>query len=327
MRILRDNGFPIRCGLKFFLIVLVLIALLFAGLFIWTSAKALDIESNYPPVGQFVGSNGKRTHFVDVPAGTDAKLPPVLFVHGASGNLNDQMFAFRAKMEGRARLLFIDRPGHGYSDRGGAGTPELQAKRYKLLLDDLGIEKVVLVGHSLGSASIAAFAVLFPERVKGLVFLAPATHTWPGGVTWYYEVASLPIIGHVFTETLSLPFGMAGIEAGTASVFEPQEVTEGYVEKAAIPLVFRPEVFRNNARDVTGLKAEVEKMSPRYTEIKAPTVVITGDSDDIVLASIHSVGLERDIEGAELIILPGVGHKPDYVATDVAIEAIEKVAK
>ena len=137
-------------------------------------------------------------------------------------------------------MIFIDRPGFGYSDRAGADDPAKQATRYKLLLDQLGIEKAVFVGHSLGAASVAAFAVLYPERVKGLVFVAPATHPWPTGVAWYYRVASLPVIGYIFTETLALPFGRWSLAGGVKSVFTPNEATENYSEKTALPLVLRP---------------------------------------------------------------------------------------
>ena len=56
-------------------------------------------------------------HYIHEPAGPDPDLPPVVFLHGASGNLYDQMAAFRDRLAGRAELLFVDRPGHGWSCR------------------------------------------------------------------------------------------------------------------------------------------------------------------------------------------------------------------
>ena len=312
--------------MKFFMSILILLLVAAAALFAYTRWQVVQIESKFPPIGQFANLNGTQFHYLDVPAGADSDAA-VLFVHGASGNLNDQRGAFENILSGSARLIFVDRPGLGYSERGGAETPAQQAEMYKLLLDELGIDKIVLVGHSLGSASVAAFAVLYPERVKGLLFLAPATHPWPGGVNWYYNVASWPLIGHLFTETILVPVGMASLEQGAKSVFDPDPMPEDYVEGSAAALVFRPKVFRNNARDVAGLLQFVTKFSPRYKEIKAPTVVITGTKDDIVLPSIHSVGLEKDIEGSELIVLEGVGHKPDYVGRTQAVAAIKDMLR
>ncbi|MGI9365943.1 MAG: alpha/beta fold hydrolase [Rhizobiaceae bacterium] len=307
--------------------MLALILILLAGAFAWTSYEVSVLEARYPPNGTFVGPEGERTHFVEVSSNGAVDSTTILFIHGASGNLNDQMAAFASVMKDQARLIFVDRPGHGYSDRAGAETPAQQAQRYKFLLDQLGVNRVVVVGHSLGAASAAAFAVLYPEQTKGLVLLSPATHPWPTGVTWYYHLAAMPVIGNLFSETMVLPIGMLRLSSGAESVFAPQHMPQEYVENTRIALMLRPWIFRANARDVAGLNEFVQEFSPRYKEINAPTIIVTGDKDDIVSPSIHSLGLERDIKGSELIILQGVGHKPEYVANDIVVDAIQRVSK
>jgi pimeloyl-ACP methyl ester carboxylesterase len=189
-----------------------------------------------------------------------------------------------------------------------------------------GIDRAIIVGHSLGGAIAASFAVFHPEKTAGLLFLAPATHPWPGGVDWYYNLAAMPCVGWLFTRTLSLPAGMAMMDGATNAVFSPNQRRDRYVEEGAPALVLRPENFRNNAIDVAGLNSYVTRISPRYREIIAPTVVVTGDSDPIVLQEIHSQGLARDIAGSELVMIRDLGHKPDYVVTDIAIAAIEKLS-
>ncbi|TIT42852.1 MAG: alpha/beta hydrolase, partial [Mesorhizobium sp.] len=49
------------------------------------------IERRGPPVGAFVDIGGARIHYVHVPASVGADLPPIVFIHGASANLKDQM--------------------------------------------------------------------------------------------------------------------------------------------------------------------------------------------------------------------------------------------
>ncbi len=308
--------------------VLAVFAALVAGLFVFTKVYAYSIERQYPPIGKFADVGGLKLHYVDIPAGANADLPPMVFIHGASGNLRDQKMAFEKSLKGRGRMIFVDRPGHGYSERGGEeySDPSNQAKAIAGLLDKLSISKAVIIGHSFGGAITAAFAVHYPQKVQGLVFLAPATHPWPGGVSWYYPVASRPLVGYLFTELLALPAGLLSMKGGINSVFKPDPVPANYYQESAAELVLRPKNFRQNARDVTALKENVKKLSPRYKEIKVPTVIITGDSDDIVLAYIHSKGLERDIAGSRLIELKGVGHKPDFAANKIAIEAIEEVS-
>ena len=314
---------------SFLLVILAILILLAAGLFLWTRIQTSAMNTRYSPSGSTIEIGGRDIHFVDVKGSGAASLPPILFIHGASGNLLDQVGAYREKLAGQARLIFVDRPGHGFSERGLEKDNNLagHAASYAGLLDELGIKEAVVVCHSMGCASAAAMAVNHPEKIKGLVFVAPATHPWPGGVTWYYNVAALPVIGNIFSELLALPFGQLALNAGVEGVFSPNEAPDNYAVTTAAELVLRPQEFRANARDVAGLKAEVTALQPRYKEIKKPTVVITGNKDDVVWPEIHSIGLERDIAGAELIILDGVGHKPDYARTDVVIDAIKKVAR
>jgi pimeloyl-ACP methyl ester carboxylesterase len=109
------------------------------------------------------------------------------------------------------------------------------------------------------------------------------------------------------------------------AVFHPNPRPPTYLADGAPALVLRPKNFRANAIDVAALNSYVSRVSPRYREIQAPTVIITGDSDAIVAEEIHSRGLARDIPGSELVVIRNLGHKPDYITTDVAIAAIEKL--
>ncbi len=307
---------------------LVVFALLLATGFGFTAWQAAAIERRFPNIGTLTDIGGYRMNALHVPAGENADLPPLVFIHGASGNLRDQAAAFLGPMRGRAEMLFVDRPGHGYSERGGHenDTPDGQAAAIARLMDAYGMKRAVIVSHSFGGAIAASFAVFHPEKTAGLVFLSPATHPWPGGVDWYYSLAPKPVIGWLFTRLVSLPAGLFLMDGATKSVFSPNQRRDRYVEEGAPALVLRPDTFRANATDVFNLHDYVTRIAPRYREIKAPTVIITGDSDPVVLEEIHSQGLARDIAGSQLVMVHGLGHKPDYVVTDLCIAAIEKVA-
>jgi pimeloyl-ACP methyl ester carboxylesterase len=295
------------------------------GLAAFGRAAASSAERRNPPVGSFVEVGGSRIHHVDVPAPEGATLPPVVFIHGASSNLKDLLLPLRPRLEGRGRLIFYDRPGHGWSER--AGGLEAQAAILARLLDELGIDRAILVGHSLGGAVAAAFALRFPSRAAGLVFVAPATHPWPGGRTsWYYRLAATPLIGRLFAATLVHPAGRLRMAAATAEVFSPNPVPPDYLSAASIELVLRPAAFRANAEDVESLFAFVSANAPHYPTIAVPTVVISGDSDTVVFEEVHALGLVRDIPGAELAWVRNLGHKPDWVAPDLVVAAIERVA-
>lgn len=292
-----------------------------------TRIGAWLIERRNPPVGAFATVAGTAMHYVHMRA-QRPELPPLVFVHGASGNLKDQMIPFRTALESRAELLFLDRPGHGWSERGPDNeTPDGQADTIAALMTHLGIQQAIIVGHSFGAAVTGAFALRHPQLTAGLVFVAPASHPWPGGDTnWYYRLTTMPVIGRLFAETLAYPGASLSIAAASACVFSPNRKPDTYLEDAAIRLLLRPQAFRANAIDVEGLYRHVEKTAPRYQEIAAPTVVISGDRDTVVYEEIHSVGLARDIPGAELVWVRNLGHKPDWIATDLVVAAVEKLA-
>ncbi len=305
-----------------------LMALVF-GLVGVTRVGTWLIERRNPSIGEFADIDGTRIHYVHVQAPANADLPPIVFIHGASANLKDQMLPLRPLLEGRAEMLFFDRPGFGWSQRGPGNneTPSAQANTIAALMDSLGMKKAIIVGHSFGGAVTTAFGREHSDKTLGLVFLSPATHPWPGGATsWYYDLTTIPVVGWLFSETLTYPAGTLQMADATTCVFAPNKVPDNYVAAASIPLVLRPSAFRANATDVAGLYRYALGAAPHYAEIKAPTVVISGDRDKVVFAKIHSVGLVRDISGAELVWVHNLGHKPDWIAPDLVVGAIEKVA-
>jgi pimeloyl-ACP methyl ester carboxylesterase len=287
------------------------------------------IERNNPPVGAFLEVNGNTIHYVHMPAGPDADLPPLVFIHGASGNLKDPMAAFLPALKGRAELLFLDRPGHGWSKPGSTDDNRIdrQADTIAALMNKVGIKSAIIVGHSFGGSVAASFALAHADKVSGVLFLSAASHPWPGcGVAGYYTLTSFPVIGRIFAETIALPAGLMRVQKGSASVFAPNAMPANYVRDASINLVLRPSSFRANAIQVKSLCDYNAAVSPRYSSIKVPAIIISGNEDSVVLEEIHSKGLARDIEGSELVWVNGLGHKPDYIATGLAVEAIEKLA-
>ncbi|MCZ7859050.1 alpha/beta hydrolase [Agrobacterium salinitolerans] len=257
-----------------------------------------------------------------------ADLPPIVFLHGASASLYDPLFSFADKLAGRARLLFIDRPGHGGSDIGGKENilPDGQADAVAQLMRKRGIHKAIIVGHSFGGAITAAFALRHPEMVSGLVFLSPAVYPWPGGIAWYYTAASAPVTGPLFSTFVAPPAGLLALDQATRGVFAPNNRPREYVEATRAWAALRPQAFRHNAQEVAALNAWARSASPSYSKIKAPTIIITGDTDNVVSPEIHSRQLARTIDGSTLIVVKNLGHKSDYVARDLVVEAIEKLA-
>jgi pimeloyl-ACP methyl ester carboxylesterase len=307
--------------------VLVVVAIFGVGAVI-TMVGTARIAAAHPPQGRFVDVTGGRLHVLELgsPAGAAADLVPVVLLHGASGNLEDLHLALGDRLAAHRRVILVDRPGHGWSDRpDGAGdaSPARQAALIAQALEHMGVTRFILLGHSLGGAVATAFALAYPDRLAGLVLLAPVTHPWVGGLAWYNAVLSTPVVGPLFAHTLGMPVGEVLLEAGGASVFSPQPMPANYLQRAAIRLLLRPSELIANAQDVAVLKSFVTSQVRFYRNIETPTVVITGAADTIVWPDIHARAIAAVLPHARLIVLDGVGHMPQHVATDAVVAAIE----
>ena len=162
-------------------IVTSLVALL-GALAVVTALGVAAIERANPPQGRFVEVEGGRLHLVEL-GSPDA--PPVVLLHGASGNLGDMRLALGDRLAVRHRVILIDRPGHGWSERPGGSadaSPARQAKLIHQALQTIGVRRAIVVGHSWSGALATAYALDNPQDVAGLVLLAPVTHPWTGNI-------------------------------------------------------------------------------------------------------------------------------------------------
>ena len=89
--------------------------------------------------------------------------------------------------------------------------------------------------------------------------------------------------------------------------------------------MLRPWHFLANAEDVVDFRAHVTRLQSRYRHVPAPTTVITGDSDRVVYADIHSFGILRDVPGATMRFVRDLGHSPHFSRPDMVLEAVEEV--
>jgi pimeloyl-ACP methyl ester carboxylesterase len=223
------------------------------------------------------------------------------------------------------RVILIDRPGHGWSTRANLAdsTPEIQGRMIDEALAKLGVGRAIFVVHSWAGALGLRMALDYPQRVAGLVMLAPVAYPWPGGVGRYNEIVTLPVIGPLLAYTITLPLGTFLAQSGVRGVFLPQIMPDGFVENTATSLLLRPRAFLANARDLVTLKAAVAEQAPRYAEIKAPITILSGDVDKTVSTNIHSRPLAATAPNAKLIVLPGVGHMVQNAVPDLVISEIE----
>jgi len=123
---------------------------------------------------RFASWNGIRLHYKSLGLGTTA----VVFVHGWVSDLR----IWRAQVpvvDERVRALFIDLPGFGRSDKPATGySMEFFAGAVDAVLKAAGVERAVLVGHSMGTPVIRQYYRLHPSRVVGLVLVDGALRSF-----------------------------------------------------------------------------------------------------------------------------------------------------
>lgn len=284
--------------------------------------RAPEAEAKYPPEGQFLTVNGHRVHYVEKGNG-----PPLVLIHGASGSLRDWTFDAVDRLARRYRVIAFDRPGLGYTpriDRDGASIFE-QADLFVAAAAQLGAPRPIVVGHSYGGAVALAWAVDHPDAVSGLVLVSAASQTWDTGLPLFYRVTSGPL-GALANPAIAALAGEDRVQQAIASVFAPQRVPPGYAAHIGAELALRPDSLRENALQRASLKPEIARMVPRYPDLTLPVELLHGDADTTVGLQIHAVPTARQIPGARLTVLPGVGHAAQHVSAAQMDAAIDRVA-
>ena len=305
-------------------ILLTLAVVAIAGL---SGCAAWNAEKSAPMLGLHIDVEGERMHALDI-GPRDSDAPPVVLIHGASVNLRDMKIALGDQLKQSRRVVMIDRPGRGYSDRPAGGHRiDLQAQYIRRTLDELGVEKPVIVGQSFGGAVALSYALQYQDDISGLVLLAPVSHEWPGGVAWYNNASHIPVIGVLLRRLVIPAYGQIAARNGVEDSFAPNEPPENYAERAGLALLFRAKDFKANAADLAKLKPQIIEQQTRYGALAIPVVIFTGENDTTVSPRIHSHALAREIDGASLTILPNTGHALHHAQSEKIITAIMDIAK
>ncbi len=288
-------------------------------------------EAAFPPGGQFVDVDGRRVHAVVMGAG-----PDLVLIHGAGGSTRDFTFAFAGRMAERYRVTVMDRPGQGYTDRTdpryagvfatAAESPREQARMLAAAAGKLGVTRPIVLGHSFGGSVAMAWALEFPEDTAALVIVAGATEPWPGGLGPLYNITGSSFGGAILPPLISAYVPATRIEDAITRIFAPNPVPEGYAAYVGPELSIRRASFRANARQVNSLRPHVVEMSAQYPTIDMPVEIVHGDADTIVPLDIHSETLSRQVPGANLTVLAGVGHMPHHSDPQAVADAIDRAA-
>jgi len=308
--------------------MLTLVAALIAALVVgavttWAGARLIGWA--HPPRGRFIEISGLRQHVAELGEKTDA--PPIILIHGAGCNLEDMRLDLGERLAARHRVILIDRPGLGWSERGaeGGNSPAYQAAMLRDVLDRLDVKRAVVVGHSWGAALAARFALDFPDRAAALVLLAPPLYPIARRANWLYVLFATPYAGWIYARTLALPIGLLFLGLALASAFLPQLPPRRYLKRSAAFLLLRPATFLANASDMADLKNNLAAQAEGYPSLTMSTLLMTGNFDLVVTPIRNAFAFATAMPRAKLVTLFGIGHMVHHAATDRVVEEIEKL--
>jgi len=272
---------------------------------------------------KFVNVEGSNLHFVI--RGADR---PVVLLHGNPGSCHDWGRLYGPLAASRYQAFAFDRPGHGHSDRpnhNGAITVEVQARMLCAALDELRVERPILVGHSWGGALALAYALSYPRDVSGLVLLAPAIYESKDGVSFLSKLPAWPVIGDVVNFLFTPLIGAWLVRTDLEKAFSPDAVPKNYLRHTLAEWTVPKKVKWYSVDDAL-LNESLPKLSPRYSELNVPTAIVTGDSDLIVPAQENAHRLHQALPGSELIVLEKTGHQIPFTRPQAVVDAINLVA-
>ena len=268
--------------------------------------------------------SGRSLHAVQRGSGAD-----VLLLHGAMTTQHDWLAGPADLLSEDSRVTAIDRPGHGLSRRPRfVGTPRDQAAQIADGLDRLEVGPSVVVGHSFGALVALALAERFPDRVSGLVLVAPLTFPEPRLLEHgLIAPRSIPVVGPLISRFgRRSGFDRAAIEWIQAVMFSPAPVPNPW--KASFPFeqVLDPDVLVHEGEDA----ASMLPLSPAGTidlrRIEAPARILVGTEDRVVEQERQGKALARLLPNGRLIEVEGAGHMLHHSHPDLVLGAVEEVA-
>lgn len=270
-------------------------------------------EIPYPQLEARYASAASR--FADLPGGLHVHYrdegrrdaPALVMVHGFAASLQ-AWEPWRTRLAGEYRVISLDLPGHGLT-RAPAGyhaSAEGDVALVDELTRNLGVERFVLIGNSMGGAVAWRYALAHPERLRGLVLVDAAG--WPG----QGRNGPPPLV----FQLLSNPAGRALLKSIDPTYMTTRGLKAAYLDPALVTpaLVAR---YTDMARapghkDIMlgrndGPRAGVTAAT--FAAIRTPTLVMAG-ADDRLIPSADARALAAAIPGAKLVVYPGVGHVP-----------------
>lgn len=268
--------------------------------------------------GQHVKVAGLSLRVLSEGAGRD-----ILMIHGSPGSLED--FAPQASELSKSfRVTRYDRPGHGFSSMGESTSFAYNAKVAAALLDELKLERTIVVGHSYGGSTALALAFLRSPRVSAYVVIDSAVYKHVRPVPAVYHLTSLPLLGLGFLRMIPRDRVQANITSKLPAEFLAGPPPAGFVALRA-KLWSEPKIAHTLAIESVHSVTELHQQSERYPEIHAPVYFLS--QKDSAPRRENAERFKAAVKQTELELVPKSGHYIQFERPELVTETIRRAAR
>ncbi|NBC15315.1 MAG: alpha/beta fold hydrolase [Gammaproteobacteria bacterium] len=259
------------------------------------------------------------------PAGDAAAAPTFVLLHGFTFNLYTWE-RIMAPLAERGRVIAYDQIPYGLSAKplpGAGAYADPYAKssalaRLMTLLDTLGVEQAYLVGNSSGGTLALEAALAYPERVRGLVLLAPWVNSKrPILPQWLVDLPQTQRLTLLLARTLGTDMPLLSY-----AYADPGRIDEERRARAAVHQAMANWDAAWAALLARSLTDPVE-IAAQLTQIDTPALVITGAADRIVPPA-DTLAAARALPNATFAELPGCGHLPQEECPALVMDVIDQ---
>lgn len=288
------------------LIPLGLLGVLLLGLAGWSAYVGRKAEEMVPAEGAFAAVPGARLHYVDM--NPEAEGPAIVMVHGLMGQLRNFSHSLARRLAVDHRVILVDRPGWGHSVLEGP-RPGIaaQAAMIAALIEQLGLEKPLLVGHSMGGAVSLALGLDRPGLVRGLALIAPLTQVVETVPPPFKGLLAPPALRPLLAWTVAVPVGLRKAAETAAAIFAPDPVPADFALAGGGALALRPKSYMAGSFEIQAAPAEMAALVPRYSGMRVPVAILYGRSDAVLDPALNGEKTAAEIPGATIELIEG-GH-------------------
>ena len=222
--------------------------------------------------------------------------PPVVLLHGLSATRRNLVQGSRALLRRGYRLIAYDARGHGASSAAPSYDYDGLVEDLEAVLAELSLDRVALVGSSMGAATAMAFTLRHPERVAALVQITPA----------YMGHGRTADVDRGAWQRMASELERGGVEA-FVDVAQPDGVGEGWREIAREAVRQRmerhehPEQIARALRDVP--RSSAWERLDALESVEVPVLVV-GSRDQ--MDSLHPLAIAEEyaqrLPNAELVV-------------------------